>query len=67
MKDLPPSKLIGCESCDITVQGDGSITHESHCKHQALLKIAHILKEAGITVVETAATIATSGLGAMQS
>lgn len=64
---------IGCPTCSVTVHGDGHQTHDPNCvmEHNAKLKaalhkISHILKEVGITVVETGAVIATSGLGAMQ-
>lgn len=60
------SETVGCDTCSTTVNGDGTVTHEKKCPLQALRKIGHILKEAGINVAEGAAEIATSGLGAMQ-
>lgn len=48
-----------CDTCTPTVESDGTVSHEPDCLRQshnklseALHKVAHILKEAGITAVE---------------
>lgn len=63
---------IGCSTCTVTIQGDGTQTHETGCisedlkKHKQVLgKILHALKEAGIAAVEIPIEIAMSGKGGM--
>ena len=34
-----PRQLPGCADCSVTVESDGSITHESICKKQHLIKL----------------------------
>jgi hypothetical protein len=69
--DPAPTKLIGCSTCAVTVKGDGSVVHEPSCVTQeharfkgALHKIAHVLKEIGITAAEVGVETAAGGLGA---
>lgn len=59
------SKIVPCDTCAITVNADGSVSHEPDCLRQehhklkgALHKIGHVLKEAGIIAAETAVEVA---------